>query len=353
MKEGLTYADTGVDRELRKRAKSALGLLIETYTLNPYGKPMRLPYGNVFPVGDRYLDLEIEGVGTKVLVAQLADKYDTIGVDGVAMVVNDVIRSGAQPLAIADNIHAQVSDPTLVREWMRGIVAGAIESRCGVVGGEIGDVPEIIKGLERGKGFDMIVSCIGEVDKDHIILGDDIQPGDSVVGLRSSGIHSNGMTLARRVLFHKWGGKYRPFDIPEGLDREIVHEVLEPTRIYVRPLQDVMKRHRVKGAVHITGDAYLKFSRLMEYSKSVGFEFHNFKPQPIIELIQRTGKISDAEMLKTFNMGWGFAVIIDPSETDSVLDALERTKTEAEVIGEATSAKKIVAHYGKKKILLS
>ena len=352
MKRGLTYAKAGVDRELRKKAKSALGLLRETYQLDPYGEIVKLPFGNIFPVGDRYLDLAVEGVGTKVLVAQLADKYDTIGIDGVAMVVNDVIRSGAQPLAIADNIHAQISNPGLVKEWMKGIVAGAMESRCVVAGGEIGDVPELIKGLKKGRGFDMIVSCVGEVDKDHIIRGNDIKPGDCVVGLRSSGIHSNGITLARKALFRKWGGRFRPHDIPQDLDKEIVYEVLEPTKIYVKPLREVMRQHRVKGAIHITGDAYMKFRRLIKFSRSVGFRFHNFKPQPILELIQRAGGVSDAEMLKTFNMGWGFAIVVEREETDSVLDILARAKTEAEVIGEATSTRKIVAHYRRKKIVL-
>ena len=353
MSKRTTYAEAGVDRELRKRAKTALRTLKQTYKLSPHGEILQLPYGNVFPIGDRYLDLAIEGVGTKVLLAQLARKYDTIGVDGVAMAVNDVIRSGARPLAIADNIHAHISNPSLVGEWMKGIVKGAVESRCVVAGGEIGDVPELIKGLEEGKGFDMIVSCVGEVDKDHIVLGNNIRPGDTVVGLRSSGIHSNGITLARKVLFKRWGGKFRPHEIPEGLDRELVYEVLEPTRIYVKTLQEATKQHKVKGAVHITGDAYLKFNRLMRFSKGIGFELNNFKPQPIFELIQRTADITDTEMLKTFNMGWGFAIVVHRNETDEVLDILERSKAEAEVIGKATSTRKIVVHHNKKKITLS
>jgi len=111
------------------------------------------------------------------LVAQLADKYDTIGIDGVAIAVNDVIRSGARPLAVVDNIHAQVSDPVLVREWMRGIVRGAIEAECVVPGGDIGDVAELIKGLVEGKGFDMVVACVGEVSTEKIIYGCNVQPG--------------------------------------------------------------------------------------------------------------------------------------------------------------------------------
>jgi phosphoribosylformylglycinamidine cyclo-ligase len=353
MSKRTTYAKAGVDRELRKRAKTALRTLKQTFKLSSHGEILQLPYGNVFPIGDRYLDLAIEGVGTKVLLAQLARKYDTIGADGVAMAVNDVIRSGATPLAIADNIHAQISNPSLVEEWMKGIVKGAVESRCVVAGGEIGDVPDLIKGLEEGKGFDMIVSCIGEVDRNHLVLGNNIRPGDKVVGLRSSGIHSNGITLARKVLFKRWGGTFRPHEIPEGLDRDLIYEVLEPTRIYVKPLREVTKQHKVKGAVHITGDAYLKFNRLKRFSKGIGFELNNFKPQPIFELIQRTADITDTEMLKTFNMGWGFAIVVHRNETDEVLDILERNKTEAEVIGEATSTRKIIARYEKKKITLS
>ena len=160
MTKELTYAKSGVDRELRAKAKTALKILKQTYRFSAYGEVLQLPYGNIFPIGDRYLDLTIEGVGTKVFLAQLANKYDTIGIDGVAMAVNDVIRSGAKPLAIADNIHVQVSSPSLVKEWMKGIAKGAAESQCIVAGGEIGDVAEIIKGLKDNKGFDMIVSYV-------------------------------------------------------------------------------------------------------------------------------------------------------------------------------------------------
>lgn len=354
MSQPVSYAEAGVNRELRARSKAALKALEQTYRFSNYGAVLQLPFGKVFPLGDRYLDLAIEGVGTKVLLAQLAEKYDTIGIDGVAMSVNDVIRSGAKPLAIVDNIHAQISDPLLVKEWMKGLVEGAVASRCIVPGGEIGDVAEIIRGISEGKGFDLVVACIGEIDKQHVIFGDDIQAGDVVIGLRSSGIHSNGVTLARKILFKRWGGKFDPYDVPEGLDRELIYEILEPTRIYARPLQEVMQTHRIKGAVHITGDAYLKFNKLMEFSKGIGFEFHNFKAQGIFELIQATaqayGGISDEEMLKTFNMGWGFAIIVDKTEQDDVLTIL--AKNQAEVIGTVQSLNRITAVYNGKRLAL-
>ncbi|MEM2911095.1 MAG: phosphoribosylformylglycinamidine cyclo-ligase [Candidatus Bathyarchaeia archaeon] len=356
--ETFTYAKAGVDRKLRAKSKKSLEILIKTYTFSRYGEIIQLPYGNILSFRENcYLDLVIEGVGTKVLVAQLANKYDTIGVDGVAMAVNDVIRSGARPLAVADNIHAQVSDPALVEEWMKGIAQGAAEAECIVPSGEIGDVAEIIKGLAEGKGFDIVVAAIGEVSKEKIITGRDIKPGDIIIGLRSSGIHSNGITLARKILFKQWGGKYDAYDIPEPLNKELVYEVLEPTKIYVKPVLNVAEKTKIKGAVHITGDAYLKFERLTLFSRGIGFEFNNFKPQPIFDLIQKTalelgGKIADEEMFKTFNMGWGFALIVDKTDKDATIGALEKAGAQAEEIGHVTSSGGIKILYRGKKFIL-
>ena len=358
LRRKFTYASAGVDRELRAESKKALKVLRETYKFSRYGEIFQLPYGNIFPFRENlYLDFVIEGVGTKVLVAQLAEKYDTIGIDGVAMAVNDVIRSGARPLAVADNIHAQISDPALVREWMKGIVKGATEAECVVPSGEIGDVAELIKGLVKGKGFDMVFASIGEVSKEKVITGRNIKKGDVIIGLRSSGIHSNGVSLARRILFKRWDGKYDPYDVPEGLDREVVYEVLEPTRIYVKPLLRVAEEVEVKAAVHITGDAYLKFDRLTRFSENIGFEFDNFKPQPIFGLIQRTaselgGVITDEEMFKTFNMGWGFAVIVDENDEDEAVEVVEKNGVQAEQIGRVTESKGIRIFYKDKKIIL-
>ncbi len=358
MPRKFTYADAGVDRELRVESKKALGILEKTYRFSHYGEVIQLPYGNIFPLGrKRYLDLVIEGIGTKVLVAQLAEKYDTIGIDGVAVAVNDVIRSGAKPLAVVDNIHAHVSDPVLVKQWMKGIVEGATEAECIVPSGEIGDVPELIKGLVEGKGFDMVFASVGEVSKENIISGRNIKPDDVIIGLRSSGIHSNGVSLVRKILFKQWGGKYDTHDVPEGLDREIIYEVLEPTKIYVKPVLRVAKEVRVKAAVHITGDGYLKFDRLTQFSQGIGFEFNNFKLQPIFELIQKTaselgGTITDEEMFKTFNVGWGFALIVDKADRDKAVDVLEKTGTQAEEIGHVTDTEGIRILYKDKRIVL-
>jgi phosphoribosylformylglycinamidine cyclo-ligase len=354
-----TYTEAGVNREKRAESKKALSILKRTYRFSRYGEVLKLPYGNILPIGgDLYLDLEIEGVGTKVLIAQLANKYDTIGIDAIALAVNDLIRSGANPLAIADNIHAQVSDPTLVREWMKGVVKGATEAECIVPSGEIGDVPDIIKSLIEGKGFDMVIATVGTVHRENIIFGNNIKAGDAVIGLRSSGIHSNGISLARKVLFKQWGGEYNPLDVPDGFDREIVYEILEPMRIYVKPVLNLAKNCEIKGAVHITGDAYLKFDRLMAFNKGIGFEFDNFRPQPIFKLIRENarqvkGVISDEEMFKTFNMGWGFAVVVTNDVKDEAIDLLQKEDVEAAQIGKVTPSGKIVVKHGGKKLVLS
>jgi phosphoribosylformylglycinamidine cyclo-ligase len=358
MPKDFTYSDAGVNREQRHESKKHLKKLKETYNYSRYGSVICLPYGNIFPVGqDAYLDLVIEGVGTKVLVAQLAGKYDSIGVDAVAMAVNDVIRSGAKPLAIADNIHAQASDPQLVKAWLEGVAEGAEESDCPVTGGEIGDVAEVIKGITEGVGFDMIVAAVGKVSKQDLITGTKIKPGDPIIGLRSSGLHSNGISFARKILFTQWGGKYKPYAIPDDLDREIALEVLEPTEIYVKPLLKAAQVVKIKAAAHITGDAYLKFNNLTRFSPGIGFKFDNFKPQPIFGLIQKTAaelgyRVTDEELFRTFNMGWGFAIIVEKTDMEKAINALEKAGAKAERIGNVTEKQLIEINYGNKRIIL-
>jgi len=358
MPKNFTYTDAGVNRQQRVESKKALKNLQETYRFSRFAGVMHLPYGNIFSVGDNsFLDLVIEGVGTKVLIAQLAQKYDTIGVDAVAMAVNDVIRSGAEPLAIADNIHAQESNPKLVREWLAGIIKGAAETECPVTSGETGDVAEIIRGIVENAGFDMVVASIGQVEKQKIITGENIKPGDPIIGLVSSGLHSNGITLARKILFQKWGGKYEPHDIPEGLSKEIVLEALEPTKIYVKPVLNLAKEVKIKAAVHITGDAYTKFNNLTSKSPGIGFEFTNFNPHPIFGLIQKTATelgytISDEEMFRTFNMGWGFGIIVDKTDKENALNTLLKDNWNPEIIGEVTNKKTVEIEYKNKRMQL-
>jgi phosphoribosylformylglycinamidine cyclo-ligase len=227
-----------------------------------------------------------------------------------------------------------------------------------VTNGETGDVAEIINGITDKAGFDMVVSSVGQVERQEIITGEDIKPGDPIIGFASSGLHSNGITMARKILFKQWGGKYEPNDIPEGLDREVVLEALEPTKIYVQPLLKLAREVKVKAAVHITGDAYTKFKNLTTVSPGIGFEFDNFNPQPIFGLIQRTAAelgycITDEEMFKTFNMGWGFGIIVDKTEIGKAMNTLEQDSINPEQIGRVTDKQAVEIVYKNKRMVLS
>ena len=186
------------------------------------------------------------------------------------------------------------------------------------------------------------------VDKDKIITGENIQSDHIIIGLESSGLHSNGLTLARKVLFKKWGGKYDAMERVEDFGRELVYEALEPTRIYVKPFLKLLDSVNVLGAINITGDAYLKFQKL---KKGIGYEFDNFHVPKIFQLIQETAGIEDEEMFKTFNMGWGFAIIVRPEDVNRSLELL-RDEVNAEVIGKVISEEKIIMHCKNKTLLL-
>jgi phosphoribosylformylglycinamidine cyclo-ligase len=333
-----TYSEAGVDRELRSEAKKSLVDLKSTFVYSKHGSVVETPFNVLYPISDSVLQVKTaDGVGTKVLLAQLAGKHDTIGIDAIAMVVNDCIRCGAQPLALTDTIDIKKSEPSILRELEVGLSYGAHESRCPLVGGETADVPELMNAL-----YHINCDCVGEVERSRVITGQKIKQGDVIVGMRSSGVHSNGMSLLRKTLFKEWGGKYDAMSVPDGLDREIVYEALESTKIYVKPFLDALGKIDILGAVNITGDAYLKFRKLTK----LGFEFDNFKPHPIFNLIQETG-VPMTEMFRTFNMGWGFAIIVKKEDVDNALQILKGSET----IGRITNSGIKISFKGEKIIL--
>lgn len=345
---GVTYAEAGVDRDVRAEAKKAWSLLKSTHSLSSHGDIIETPYSTLYPIGNSVFHTKCcDGVGTKVLLAQLAGKHDTIGIDAVASVVNDCIRCGAKPIALTNVIDAKKSTPELTRELQKGLNAGATIASCPIVAGETADVPELMS-----SEYHINCDCVGEVEGEKIIMGDRLKEGNIVIGLRSSGLHTNGLSLARKVLFKSWGGAFDAFDQPDNFDRELIYEALEPTKIYVREFLELQKKVEILGAVHITGDAYGKFGRLMQFSKGIGFELTNFKPHPIFSLIQAEGKVSNREMLSTFNMGWGFAIIVAEQDVDYTMEFLEKKMPGSEAIGKVTASGKITAEYNGEKTLL-
>ncbi len=325
----LTYASSGVDRVGRAKAKSKLYPLLETQRYSRRGPLLHTPYNALYSIGGgKYQVKTCDGVGTKVLIAELANKHDTIGIDAVAMVANDALRCGATPIALTDTIDVRKSTPELLTELAKGLAKGAQEAECPFVGGETADVPELMSAA-----YHINCDCVAEVEKEDIIDGSKIKPGDAVIGMRSSGLHSNGISLARKALFRKWGGRWD--------DRELLLEALTPTRIYVHPFFKLRDAVEVLGAVHITGDAYMKFAKLTKF----GFRFFNFKPQPIFGKIMEAGGVELEEMFRTFNMGWGFAVVVGKDEAAGALQALGES---AEVIGEVVESGITVEHGGVK-----
>ncbi len=331
-----TYSAAGVDRKTREESKKHLN----ADSVAKYGKTVKTPFNVLYPVsGDMYQVKTADGVGTKVLLAQLAKKHDTIGIDAVANVVNDCVRCGAEPLAVTDIIDAKKSVPHIIKELYAGLKYGAEKAGCPIVGGETADVPELMSA-----DYHINCDCVGEVEKYRIIRGR-VKVGDVVIGLRSSGIHSNGFSLVRKVLFRKWGGAFDTFKRLDGFDRELVFECLEPTSICVKPVLNLCRDVNVLAAANITGDAYYKFRKI-----NGGFEFNNFKPQPIFDLIQKTGRISDKEMFMTFNMGWGFAVVVGKKDADKALDLLNK-HVHSEAIGTVVNRGITVLHKGKRILL--
>jgi len=289
-------------------------------------------YANVIEIGGGMgLAVSTDGVGTKLLVAEMLDKYDTVGIDCVAMNVNDVLCVGARPLALLDYIAVERVDPAVITAIADGLLKGAEEARVSIPGGEFAQVAEMVRGVKPGSGFDIVGTAIGILPLDRVIVGEGVADGDAVIGIPSSGIHSNGLTLARRALFEQAG--YAPDQRVDELGRSVGEELLEPTRIYVRPVLALLSALAgVKALCHITGNGFLN---LLRVKAKVGFELDALpQPQPIFRLIQRAGDVDDAEMYRVFNMGVGFCAVVSASVADRAVSALRQAGAgRAAVIG--------------------
>ena len=304
-----SYTTVGVDTTKEESGLKALvHLLRDTLATRPAGLGhVKLPFGffaNVVEVGDVGVAISTDGVGSKLLVAQLVGKYDTIGIDCVAMNVNDVLCVGAEPLTMVDYIAVQEPNPGLLTELAKGLRAGALTAGITIPGGEIAQVRDIIKGARPGFGFDLAGTAIGTVPLDRIRVGGDIEPDDVVLGLRSTGVHSNGLTLARRLF-----KKYRPATHVKELGRPLGHELLVPTRIYVNEVLDVLRSGvDVKALIHVTSDGLLN---LLRVASNTGYLIHSLpEPHRIFDVIQRELRVSPEEMYRVYNMGIGFCLVV-------------------------------------------
>ena len=311
----VTYSESGVDIDLEAVTVAKLASKL---------KPT-LEYRNIITdsghfaalveLGDKAIAMSTDGVGSKILVAKMMEKYDTVGIDMIAMVVNDILCVGAEPIALVDYLAVEEPDPEVAAEIADGLVEGAKESRIAIIGGETASLPGIVK------DFDLAGTGIGFVDKDKIITGADIEEGDILIGLASSGIHSNGLSLARRAIFEDGG--FKATDKMPGEDITIGEELLKPTKLYVKTIVDLLKQDfNIKGLAHMTGGGVNNLSRL---KKGIGFNITDYpEPQGIFKLIYEQG-VPLEEMYKVFNMGIGFTIIVSPEEADAVLEELNKS----------------------------
>ncbi|RLI73571.1 phosphoribosylformylglycinamidine cyclo-ligase, partial [Archaeoglobales archaeon] len=286
-----------------EEAIKALASVIK-YVRKGFGKPILMShYAGVIDVGGFGIAITTDGVGSKILVAKAINKFDTIGIDCVAMNVNDLVAIGAEPLAMVDYIAIEKPDEKIMAEIAKGLEEGCRIANITLVGGETATLPEIIN------GFDLAGTAIGVVDKSRIITGEKIEEGDVIVALRSSGMHSNGLTLARKVIeanglsyFDKFNGK------------TIGEELLTPTKIYIEVL-DIIRKCEVHGLAHITGGGLLKLRRLKKMKYVVD---KPLEPQKIFRFIQKLGDVDEDEMYRTFNMGMGFLIVLPEEEAEKL-----------------------------------
>ena len=311
---GLTYADAGVDIEASEAATAALiGAVGGDESDASEGA-----YAGLLDIGDRYLALATDGVGTKLIVAEAMADYSTVGIDCMAMNVNDLVAAGVRPVAFVDYLAVDEPEEGFAEQVGEGLAAGAELANVELVGGETAVMPEVVKGL------DLAGTCAGLAAKDGIFDGE-AERGDALVGWESSGIHSNGLTLAREAVTRN--NEYTD-PCPFGDYETLGDALLEPTAIYT-DLLDPMRGHGTRAAAHVTGGGWTNLERLGDYHYEVT---DPFDAQPVFSFVQAEGGVSDEEMHRTFNMGTGFVAALDPEDAEPLA-----AETDGRVIGRVES----------------
>ncbi|MBY0522172.1 MAG: phosphoribosylformylglycinamidine cyclo-ligase [Gemmataceae bacterium] len=340
----LTYRDAGLDLEKYEQSLSMMPpLLKRTHgprVLDGFGgfaSLFSLDYNSrLFAKNYRHPVLVscTDGVGSKLKVASTVGRHTTVGIDLVAMSVNDCLCTGGEPLLFLDYVAMPKDDPPLTRDIIKGISDGCLEADCALVGGETAILPDFYQPGD----YDLAGFCVGVVERDHIINGRMIRPGDKVLGLASSGLHSNGYSLVRKVVFEHAGLKATDF-VPE-LGRTVGDELLEPTRIYVRSVKNILrhypvKRRVVRGLAHITGGGLVdNIPRILPPGRRVFLQRGTWNAPPVFGWLQRLGNIDQDEMDRVFNGGIGFVMIVSPFFADSIQRQLEEDRVPTRVIGE-------------------
>lgn len=310
-----TYKESGVDINLEETTVSALtSNLKKTLKLRDVITESG-HFAALVRLGEKAIAMSTDGVGSKILVAKLMDKYDTVGIDCVAMVVNDLLCVGAEPLAMVDYLAVENPDPGIAAQIGKGLAEGAEQAEIAMIGGETASLPEIVN------NFDLAGTGIGVVDVEEIITGEDIQEGDVLIGISSSGIHSNGLSLARKVFFQNTGLKVDDA-LPGFPNTTVGEELLKPTRIYVKPVVELLKSTvTVHGLAHITGGGFNNLKRLKNDAE---YEIDSLpKPNPIFQSMYSLG-VPLEELYQVFNMGIGMVIIVPGEDAQNAINIIEK-----------------------------
>ncbi len=276
-----------------------------------------------------------DGVGTKLNIAIALGKLDTVGIDLVAMNVNDIITCGAEPLFFLDYLATSKLVPKEAAEIIKGIARGCKMAGCALLGGETAEMP----GFYKKDDFDLAGFVVGVVDKDKVIDGSKVRPGDAVIGISSSGLHSNGFSLARRVLIGK--DKNALNKKHASLKRTLGEELLEPTKIYVKTVKKLKEEFKIKAMAHITGGGLLEnVPRVLPSGCGALLDSSAWPYPPVMELIQKQGRVDRDEMLRTFNCGIGFVLVVSKKDCDDVVRRIRRMREKAYILGHITEKKK-------------
>ena len=335
---GWTYRKAGVDVAAGNRAVRKLA---------PLAAATRRPgviggiggFGGLFSLpAEKYrspvLVAATDGVGTKLKIAFALDRHDTVGIDLVAMSVNDILVQGAEPLFFLDYIACGAMDPGRIAEIVEGIAGGCRQARCALLGGETAEMP----GFYRPGEYDLAGFAVGVAERRKLIDGSTIRPGDRLIGLPSSGLHSNGYSLARAIVTTRrspW--KHRP----EGWKRTVGEALLEPTRIYARPVLDLLRHCRVRGMVHLTGGGWREnIVRVLPRGCCAEIDRSSWEVPELFHFLQREGKVTRAEMFRTFNMGIGFILCLSPREAAAAMGRLKRRREKAFLLGRVVEGRR-------------
>ena len=336
---GKSYKEAGVNIDLANQiVKEIKPLISKTFIPGVLGGIGG--FGGLFSLTEQNYKEPVlvsgtDGVGTKLKIAFALDKHDSVGIDLVAMCVNDIVTCGAKPLFFLDYISIGKLSEKVVVELIKGITEGCKMAKCALLGGETAEMP----GFYPEGEYDLAGFAVGIVEKSKIIDGRDIKEGDSVIGIASNGLHSNGFSLVRKVLLEE--KKYKMEKKMSSLKESLGEELLKPTKIYVQPVLYLLGKYKILGIAHITGGGLVEnVSRILPEGVSVQIDQKSWSKPPIFSLIQKEGKISDEEMYRTFNIGIGMVLIVPQNDALRIINELKMIRYDSYIIGKVIKGNK-------------